>query len=198
MGIDVNYKAVLVARLDDEDIDSLATFNCVRDDDGPSVAEFSKQMNEFLRDEAFDQQAQGLNTTSLLFYKGDLAAYVSVCADSIRLDPSEQQTDAVNYSTAPAIKIARLAVDKRFAGHGFGKFLIEYTRYTCQELNDVIGIRYVTLDADESAGGSLERIGCAVPQVTEAEIGVEHDVVASAVEGAGGGRDSFALVRSER
>lgn len=159
MGVEVNYKAVLVARLDDEDVEYLATFDCIRDDDDPTVAGFSREMNEFLRTEALDQQAQGLNTTSLLYYKGDLAAYVSVCADSIRLNESEQESDAVNYSTAPAIKIARLAVDKRFAGHGFGKFLIGDVRYACQELNDRIGIRFLTLDAFPHRVEYYEKLG---------------------------------------
>ncbi len=94
-----------------------------------------------------------------LFYKGDLAAYASVCADAIRLNPDEQQLDLVNYSTAPAIKIARLAVDKHFVGYGFGKFLIEYIRYTCQVLNELLGIRYVTLDAFPHRTNYYKKLG---------------------------------------
>ena len=47
----------------------------------------------------------------------------------------------------PDIKIARLAVDNRFRGYGFGRLLIEYVRDLCGNISMDVGIRFVTLDA---------------------------------------------------
>lgn len=143
----INLKAILLAKLDESDLDNLANFTCVLKQDGETQREFSESMNVFLVSEAYDQQQLGLNTTILLYYKGDLAGFVSLCADAIRLEENEMSSDLCAYPIAPAIKIARLAVDARFQGIGFGTFLIDYVRDTCFYLAENIGVRFITLDA---------------------------------------------------
>jgi GNAT superfamily N-acetyltransferase len=144
---EVNLKGLILARLDNSDTDNLANFDCVSPDDDQPTAKLSRTMNEFLQNEAYAQQQFNMNTTVLLYYIGELAAYVSICTDAIRLEPSEREEEECAYPIVPAVKIARLAVDHRYSGYGFGGFLIEYVRDLCLGLSSDIGIRFVTLDA---------------------------------------------------
>lgn len=80
-----------------------------------------EELNGFLQEAALDEQEQKLNRTILLYYKGELAAYCSLCADSIRLSESEAQDSSLPRKVVPAIKIARLARDARFKNMGFGR-----------------------------------------------------------------------------
>lgn len=147
MSREVNPKAILLARLEESDLGSLANFNCVDDNDSSEIAMMSEDMNAFLRTEAYDQQQLHMNSTVLLYYAGELAGYVSTCTDAIRLEESEIETETCAYPVVPAIKIARLAVDRRFRGFGFGELLIEYVRDLCSTLSANVGIRFITLDA---------------------------------------------------
>jgi GNAT superfamily N-acetyltransferase len=83
----------------------------------------------------------------VLFIKSMLVAYVTVLADRIMLGPSEKPK-GVTWQFVGALKIAQLAVDLRFAGHGLGKLMTGYVIEYARTLRTVIGCRYVTLDAE--------------------------------------------------
>jgi predicted GNAT family N-acyltransferase len=131
-----NMKAVLLAVLTAEDSVDLANFDCG-----------DEELNCFLQEEALDEQEQKLNKTILLYYKGELAAYCSLCADNIRLSDSEMQDSSLTRKVVPAIKIARLARDKNFTEMGFGRFLIKYAIKLANDLTDSMGMRFITVDA---------------------------------------------------
>jgi GNAT superfamily N-acetyltransferase len=66
---------------------------------------------------------------------GQLAAYYTIAATSIPLIelPPEQAKRLPRYPTLPAVRIGRLAVDKRFQGRGLGgALLMDATRRTLQ------------------------------------------------------------------
>ena len=138
MGIEVNPKAILLAKLTEVEICDLANFNC---DD--------KEMNRFLNEEAFEDQGCGLNTTMLLYYKGKLSCFCSICADSLKLTEEERkEIQDELYSTVPAVKIARLGRDVDFRGYEFGKRMIKYVILKALEIDeDLCGVRMITLDA---------------------------------------------------
>ncbi len=132
-----NLDDVELARMTRDDTGNLANFDCN-----------NSEMNRFFRDEVFYEQEQGMNTTILLFYKGELAAACSICCDGITLSPTEKEDEGVPYSKVPAIKIARLGRDVKFKNLGLGKFLIEFVKQLAFELNEnTVGIRFITLDA---------------------------------------------------
>ncbi|MCL6638347.1 MAG: GNAT family N-acetyltransferase [Firmicutes bacterium] len=144
-----NPKAVLLARLTEDEIRDLANFDC--DDE---------EMNRFFRIEAFDEQERGMNTTILLYYRGELAAACSICCDAISLSKQEKEEEGVPYAKVPAIKIARLGRDIKFKGLGFGRLLIDYVKSTAFDLNDeTVGVRFLTLDAYPQKIGYYEALG---------------------------------------
>lgn len=132
----INPKAILLARLAEEDLQHLVNFDCN-----------DEEMNRFLKEEAYKEQCAGLNNTILLYYKGDLAAFCSVCCDSIPLSNQERSDNFPPYKI-PAIKLARLGRHHKYKDYGFGKRLVEYVKNMAYELSQTqIGVRFITLDA---------------------------------------------------
>ena len=81
-----------------------------------------EELNDFLKNDALKEQELLLSKTHLCFYKDRVAGFITLAADSIRidrdkLDPS-QIIDECDYPAYPCILIARLAVDKKLHGHG--------------------------------------------------------------------------------
>ncbi len=116
----INFKAVLLAKMDESDLDNLANFNCVDEQD---------------------------------------------CTDAHRLEEAEIQNESCVYAIAPAVKIARLAVDKRFQGMRFGALLLDYIRDLCLDLSGSVGIRFVTLDAFPHRVSYYQKMGFRENQV---------------------------------
>jgi hypothetical protein len=84
---------------------------------------------------------------------GNLAAYMSLIADSIRLSIPEKELHGLNYpfKTIPAMKIAKLAVDESFIARyrRIGTFMIQTAeRFAYALNNDYCAARFLTVDAD--------------------------------------------------
>ncbi|EFM10713.1 hypothetical protein PaecuDRAFT_2625 [Paenibacillus curdlanolyticus YK9] len=106
-----------------------------------------QEMNHFLQREALKEQENALNTTFLLYKGNDLAGYMSLCADSIKLQSREQRSENVPYETIPALKVARLAIHKGFQKMGLGKFLLQYAIHKALIMREEFcGIKFLTLD----------------------------------------------------
>jgi hypothetical protein len=84
---------------------------------------------------------------------GNLTAYMSLIADSIKLSFTEKELHVLNYlfRTIPAMKIAKLAVDEMFNGKykGIGSFMVQTAERLAYGLNkNYIAARFLTVDAD--------------------------------------------------
>ena len=112
------------------------------------ILKHSKEMDSFIKAEAYQEQENGLNTTHLLIDEetNKIAAYVSLCNDSIRLDFSEQDKMGYSYTTIPSLKIARLAVSTDYQHRGIGRLLIQFSVYIGIQLRKLSGVAFVTLD----------------------------------------------------
>jgi hypothetical protein len=134
--LELDPRSFLIARLGEEDLVHIESFDC----DEPT-------MNTFFRNECLDEQKLGLNSTYALYYKGELAALCSICADKISLATSEKDNMNLPRNSVPAVKIARLARDKKFRDLRLGIYLFDYVRLQILESSENIGIRLITLDA---------------------------------------------------
>jgi ribosomal protein S18 acetylase RimI-like enzyme len=123
---------------------TLSSFNC-------SVAEY----NEYLFQDAMRSQKDHIAKTWLLREQetGSISAYMSLIADAIKLSFTEKELHNLDYPfrTIPAMKIAKLAVDKNCATKykGIGTFMLQ----TAERLawgfnNDYCACRFITVDAD--------------------------------------------------
>ena len=84
---------------------------------------------------------------------GEIAAYMSLIMDAIKLSISEKELHNLNYPfrTIPAMKIAKLAVNSAFSEKykGLGTFMIESAEsYALACNDDYCAARFLTVDAD--------------------------------------------------
>ena len=123
---------------------SLSYFAC-------PVAEY----NEYLTQDALRSQSDHIARTWLLCERatGAIAAYMSLIMDAIKLSFTEKELHNLNYpfKTIPAMKIAKLAVDRGFSEKykGIGSFMIGVAgekAILCNE--DYCAARFLTVDAD--------------------------------------------------
>ena len=105
-----------------------------------------EEQNVFLYERAWKDQRRRLSATRLFFIKGMFAAYATTLADAVDLGTREKDSD-VPFTAVPALKIAQLAVEKRFAGCGLGRLLVGYVFDYAGRIGREVGCRYVTVDA---------------------------------------------------
>jgi len=132
------------------------------------------ELNNFLFDDAKNYLAQMLAVTYLIEKDTETIAYFSLLNDNlrrnVRQDLSEEENKIWNRlnrkmpnrkrkGTYPAVKIGRLAVNKKHAKNGFGKFMIESVMSMYLENEQKAGCRFITVDAYESAFGFYEKNG---------------------------------------
>jgi hypothetical protein len=122
----------------------LRDFNC-------SIAEY----NYYLINDALRSMDDHIALTWLLTERatGKIAAYMSIIMDAIKLSFSEKELHNLSYPfrTIPAMKIAKLAVDKNFSENykGIGTFMIESAERLAWACNtDYCACRFLTVDAD--------------------------------------------------
>jgi hypothetical protein len=114
-----------------------------------------EEYNEYLYQDALRSQNDHVARTWLLRERGTgvIAAYMSLIMDAIKLSFTEKELHNLNYPfrTIPAMKIAKLAVDRSFSEKykGIGSFMIETAAgkvLACNE--DYCAARFLTVDAD--------------------------------------------------
>jgi predicted GNAT family N-acyltransferase len=159
-----------IKKLDKEYINLLYNFCCTETKESllhynaktrKRIIRHSKEMEDFIQAEALAEQEKRLNITYLFIDSDEnkLAAYISLCTDSIRLEIQEQNNLGLTYATIPAIKIARLAVANEYKEQGLGKSLIQFSAYIGNEIRKICGLVFITLDCYEHRISFYESIG---------------------------------------
>ncbi|MFH1247269.1 MAG: GNAT family N-acetyltransferase [Candidatus Micrarchaeota archaeon] len=120
-------------------------------------------LNSFLKEDALMYQTSSLAVTYLCLYKNQVIGYFSLSSDAIRLDLEEKNDlsePKQRLGEYPAVKIARLAVNKNFGNQGVGTFLVKAAMgKIAGVIVKEIGCRFVTVDAYEKAIEFYKKIG---------------------------------------
>lgn len=140
-------------------LDENEEFNGFKSKKRKKFKRHSREIDEFFKEEALQEQAKFLNTTHLFFIDNKLAGFISLCADSIRLDLNEKESEKVPYLNIPALKIARLAIDVKHQRMGVGTFLINFAVKTVLELRNSLGIKFLTVDCYEHRLSYYQKLG---------------------------------------
>lgn len=157
-----------IQRLSDDNKHLIDDFSCVESEEILSgfnakerrkVRKHSKDMEDFLREEALEDQEKGLSRTYLFIDNDKLIAYLSLCNDAIRLEFEERNDMELRYTTIPAVKVARLAVSTEYQGNGIGKEALQFAIYVSQMVRDYSGVVFLTLDCYEHRVGYYEQFG---------------------------------------
>lgn len=112
------------------------------------------EYNEFIISYANDYSTHSISQTQLLLNKknSDIIGYITLCTDSIKLKQDEKEKhemEKIPFNSLPALKIGKLAVDKRYLRRGYASFLILLARGIALDLNERgIACRFITVDAD--------------------------------------------------
>lgn len=114
------------------------------------------EYNIFLHDEASNYELLSISRTHLLVdvHTGDILAYMALVADSVQLSKSEKELKEMGlipFSTFPALKIGKLAVDynAKQKYYGIGSLMLRLARGFASDMNDNgVACRFLTIDAD--------------------------------------------------
>ncbi|UJA01466.1 GNAT family N-acetyltransferase [Acinetobacter johnsonii] len=108
-----------------------------------------EELNKFLIEDAFDYHGYGLTKTTLVFHNSELIGFFSLSADKIVLTNSEKAELALNgefpITFFPAVKVTKLAVDKKCARKGYGSLILELIEGVVY--SNELAVRFLTLDA---------------------------------------------------
>jgi GNAT superfamily N-acetyltransferase len=113
-------------------------------------------LNDYIRNDAFDYNRKLLAVTNLVFSGSDLVAFYSVSNDKISQQDGfsnrsydrfrRAKLDRVRTRSFPGVKIGRFAVSTRFKNIGIGRELLDYIKMHFLD-NNKTGCRFITVDA---------------------------------------------------
>ena len=111
-----------------------------------------KDLNEFLRDDAWLQETQKVNITYLWYLKKTkkIAGYITLSCDSIHLSgrkKEEMQQIGISYRALPALKVGRMAVNQDYFKKGLGTLMIWFAIELVKQINTYSGCRFITLES---------------------------------------------------
>ena len=117
-------------------------------------------LNAFLKEDAFKNQEELISKTYLCYLFNQLVGYITLTTDIIKKEEvrGEERID-VPYKEYPAIKIARLAVDKKYERKGVGGFLLLVAVGKAFKISDEVGCRFITVDSKQDSIGFYEKRG---------------------------------------
>lgn len=109
--------------------------------------------NVWLQKDAEIYIRDGMSHVKLLISKqnADIIGYMALSADAFRLNEEEKQSENldVDISTVPALKIGKLAIDKRYHRRYYGLFLLWLAFAIASDIAESnIGCRFLSVDAD--------------------------------------------------
>jgi GNAT superfamily N-acetyltransferase len=107
-------------------------------------------LNEFLRKHAGQNQRKKLSTTYVAVEAGmsDVLGYYSISSGQIEgEDLSDEQRAGLPRYPVPAVKLARIAIDRRVQGRGLGRSLMIDALRRILAVAEIVGIHAVEVDA---------------------------------------------------
>jgi len=125
-------------------------------------------LNDFLRNDAKNYLTSLFAVTYLIQQETETVAYFTLSNDSVtRYDIDKSEWNKLNRNVAnnkrkkryPAVKLGRLAVDKKLVQMGFGKLILYYIRETYANELQPAGCRFITVDAYTTATDFYQKNG---------------------------------------
>ncbi|WP_406533770.1 GNAT family N-acetyltransferase [Methanobrevibacter sp.] len=116
-----------------------------------------EDLNGFLKKDALSQQKENLNITKLIIYEGKILGFTSILTDALPLKNINEKNlrlkikDRLGVKSknrnVPAVKIGRLAIDKKYAGKGLGSHILRNILYSLKVLaENYLGFRFIVVE----------------------------------------------------
>ncbi len=126
-----------------------------------------EDLNEFIKNDAFVYQEKKLTTTILFFYEENLIGFLSIAADSLKLNLDEKESYNLHQKKledVPSIKFARLAVDKNYQKQGIGSNILKWGMGYTLDCSDKVAVMFITVDAYPNKTDFYQRFNFMVNQ----------------------------------
>lgn len=137
--------------------------------DGDIVAGFSlgdpqfTPLKTFLQKHAKTFAEHLLSRTYVSVQDGRVCAYISLACGELAADkipmPADMEDVRFPHGYFPAVRITRLAVDRRFRDRKMGWQLVDFSIKRIRDIAHVVGCRFVVVDAKLPAVKFYERCG---------------------------------------
>ena len=121
----------------------------------------SNDLTNFLKNDALKKQDMNLNLTQLVICDNEIVGFFSLLTDTLKLKTLENnnlkkeiklELDISENNEIPAIKIGRLAIDKKYSKKGLGSHILRNILLSILNLSKTkVGLRFVTVDAYATA-----------------------------------------------
>ncbi len=118
-------------------------------------------LNDFFKSDSLKDQEALISRTYLCCWKKSIVGYFSILTDTIEVQAIDEHDgiEGYPYRKYPSIKIARLAVDRRFVRKGIGRFLVLASIGLALSVSEIIGCRYLTVDSKHESISFYEKLG---------------------------------------
>ncbi len=120
-------------------------------------------LKSFLQKKAKVYQENSFARTYGVFVEGKIIAYVTlICGEILTETPNDVlgENGHFEHKTFPAVKIARLAVDRRYRGRHIGEALVSFSVGVIKNaIMPHVGCRFVVVDSKKSAVAFYEKVG---------------------------------------
>lgn len=167
-----NYK--LVSIKDIQQKSALKKFNCDVD-----------ALNEFLSRYALKNDKIGIGKTFVaLDNQEKIVGYFTLTTAQVAYQeiPDDYRGKLPKYPI-PALRIARLAIDKELQGKGIGRWLLAQAFIKIVQVADVTGIYFIVVDAKETSTAFYEHYGFIKFNDEELTYFILVDTVRKAIQG---------------
>lgn len=119
----------------------------------------SPELNDFLKNDALNDQINLISRTGLCFWKDQLVGFVALVADTIEAKAVIDGLEHYEYRKYPGVKIARLAVDSGFERRGIGTYLLLAALGKTLSVCNSIGCRYILVDSKKNSIMFYQKMG---------------------------------------
>lgn len=121
----------------------------------------SPELNAFLKEDALKNQTELVSKTYLCYHSNKLIGYITFATDILKAEEmlKEARIESIPYKEYPAIKIARLAIDKRYERRGVGTFLLKVAVGKAYDISERVGCRFITVDSKQESIGFYKKSG---------------------------------------
>jgi GNAT superfamily N-acetyltransferase len=121
----------------------------------------NQELEDFLKQDALNNQYYFLSVTRLVFYHGKIVGYFTLLNDVIRkkevfIDDGEVD---YHYTFYPALKIARFAIHTDNQRQGIERYMLLRVFAFWFRLSQYVGCRIITIDAKSEAIGFYRKFG---------------------------------------
>ncbi|WAC05339.1 MAG: hypothetical protein OS112_01535 [Methanoregula sp.] len=140
-------------------------------DDVSSFHSTEQELDDFLTEDALNNQANRLSATFLAFWNDDVVGYFTLINDSIVAEAVHEsdREPTWEYRKYPAIKIARMARHRDFDGYGIGTSMLLRIFIIVLHVSQFTGCRIITVDSKPGAAGWYQKKGFTLAQMKPRE-----------------------------